>query len=164
MNKKSDKNTKEDKSAKKVNELEEKLNEMEKNWIRALADYKNLEKRVTQDKIALIEYANKTLVENLLDVLDNFEMMAAHTDDEGITMSVKEFRNVLESSGLNEIEVEIGDEFDPENMDAIECVRGKENKVVEIIRKGYNFKQNQIRPVSVKVGSGENAEPENKKE
>lgn len=164
MNKKSDKNIKEDKSAKRIDELEEKLGEMEKNWIRALADYKNLEKRVTQDKVALIEYANKTLVENLLDVLDNFEMMVAHTDDEGVKMSVKEFRNVLKASGLNEINVGLGDEFDPEKMDAVEIVNGEKNKIMEIVRKGYNFKESQIRPVSVKVGNGEKSEPENKKE
>lgn len=159
MNKKVDKNKIEDKSAKRIDELEEKLSEMEKNWIRALADYKNLEKRVTQDKIALIEYANKTLMENLLPVLDNFEMMSEHTEDEGIKISVNEFKNVLHAAGLNKIEIEVGDEFDPEIMDAIESVPGEKNKITEIIRKGYKFKENLIRPVSVKVGIGKKTEP-----
>jgi len=154
-----DKNTNQDKSAERIDELEKKLSEMEKNWIRALADYKNLEKRVTQDKVVLIEYANKTLVENLLPVLDNFEMMSKHTKDDGIKISVNEFKNVLKAAGLKKIEVEIGDEFDPEIMDAIESVEGEKNKVVEIVRKGFKFKNSLIRPVSVKVGIGEEAEP-----
>ena len=160
MNKKIDKNKKEDKSAGRIDELEEKLSEMEKNWIRALADYKNLEKRVTQDKIALIEYANKTLIENMLPVLDNFEMMAEHTKDEGVKISVNEFKNVLKAAGLEKIEVSVGDEFDPETMDAIESVKGEKNKIKEIIRKGYKFKNSLIRPVSVKVGIGKKTEPE----
>ncbi len=44
-------------------------------------------------------------------------------------------------------------------MDAIESTSGDKNTVVEIIRKGYNFKDSQIRPVSVKVGNGKKAKP-----
>ena len=45
MDKKTDNNKKMDKNTEKISELENKLSEMEKNWIRALADYKNLEKK-----------------------------------------------------------------------------------------------------------------------
>ncbi len=159
MDKKTDSNKKVDKNTEKITQLEHKLSEMEKNWIRALADYKNLEKRVTQDKLALVEFANSVLIENLLPVLDNFEMLILHTDDEGIKLSIKEFKNVLSAAGLNQIDINPGDEFDPEKMDAIEAVAGEKDKVIEIIRKGYSFKNNQLRPVSVKVGNGQKAGP-----
>ena len=163
MDKKTDNNKsiskKVGKNMEKIADLENKLGEMEKNWIRALADYKNLEKRVTKDKIALIEFANSVLIENLLPILDNFEMLVQHTENEGIKISIKEFVNVLEASGLNEIKVTTADKFDPKTMDAIESIAGEKNTVMEIIRKGYNFKNNQLRPVSVKVGNGEKTEP-----
>ncbi|MFC1622254.1 nucleotide exchange factor GrpE [Patescibacteria group bacterium] len=134
---------------------EEKFLEMESNWKRALADYKNLEKRVVEEKSILVEFANSVLVEQLLPVLDNFEKLEEHTSDEGLKMCVKEYRNTLENAGLEEIKIGKGVKFDPEIMDAIETKKGKGNKVLEIKRKGYKFKGKLIRPISVVVAKGE---------
>ena len=153
MDKKSSKTKKVDKTAEKMLELEE-------NWKRALADYKNLEKRVAEEKKALVNFSNILLIESLLPILDNFEQLENHADDMGIKMSIKEFRNALKQAGLSEVEVSLEDEFDSEKMDAIESVDGNKNEVVQIIRRGYFFKDKLLRPVSVKVGNGENAKPE----
>jgi molecular chaperone GrpE len=157
MDKKPSKNKKVDKSAERVKELETKLLEMEENWKRALADYKNLEKRVAQEKTTLVDFANSVLIENMLPTLDNFVMLEHHTKDAGIKMSIKELVNVLENSGLKEIEVNKGDDFDPNLMDAVDSEQGQENKVVEVVRAGYTFRERLIRPVSVKVGRGNKA-------
>jgi molecular chaperone GrpE (heat shock protein) len=46
-------------------------------------------------------------------------------------------------------------------MDAVELTSGNKNKVLEVIRKGYYFKKKLARPVSVKVGKGQDKpEPE----
>ena len=155
MQNKKDQIKKEDKNAQKINELENKIQEMENNWKRALADYKNLEKRTTQEKISLADFANGILIEQLLPVLDNFEMLVKHNSDQGLGMSVKEFKRVLISAGVQEIEVVENDDFDHETMDAIETTSGEKGKVTEIIRKGFKFKNKLIRPASVKVGNGE---------
>lgn len=157
MDKSSNKNKKVDKNAEKITGLEVKLSEMEENWKRALADYKNLEKRVSEEKTLLVDFANSVLVENLLPILDNFTMLEKHTNDEGIKMSIKEFINVLKSSGLKKIEVSVNDDFDPNTMDAVESGPGQKNKVLEVIREGYYFKDKLIRPASVKVGQGKKA-------
>ncbi len=149
-----DKNKKQDNT----NELEVKLAEMENNWKRALADYKNLEKRTQEEKRNTTEFANIVLIEQLLPVLDNFEMIEIHSDDMGVKMSIKEFKNTLTAAGLDELKVNLGDEFDHKNMDAVDTVEGLKNKVIEIVRKGYSFKEKLIRPVSVKVGNGEKEE------
>ncbi len=140
-----------------IKELETRLLEMEENWKRALADYKNLEKRSAQEKIVLVDFANIVLIENMLPILDNFVMLENHTEDVGIKMSIKEFVNVLENSGLKEIKVTKGDEFDPNLMDAVDSGQGQKNKIVEIVRAGYSFRDKLIRPVSVKVGQGKKA-------
>ena len=140
-----------------IKELETRLLEMEENWKRALADYKNLEKRSAQEKIVLVDFANIVLIENMLPILDNFVMLENHTEDVGIKMSIKEFVNVLENSGLKEIKVTKGDEFDPKLMDAVDSGQGQKNKVLEVVRAGYNFRDKLIRPVSVKVGRGKKA-------
>ena len=153
------KDTKADKNVEKINELESRVEELENNWKRALADYKNLEKRSTEEKQNIVEFSNSVLIENLLPVLDNFKMIEEHSTDDGIKFSIKEFKNVLVDSGLKEIEIKPGDTFDTKTMDAIETEKGDKNKVTQILRKGYLFKGKLIRPVSVKVGNGEsNAE------
>ncbi len=157
MDKKPSKSKKVDKNAERIKKLEVGLGEMEENWKRALADYKNLEKRFTQEKMVLVDFANSVLIENMLPILDNFVMLENHTQDVGIKMSIKEFVNVLETSGLKEIEVNQGDEFDPNFMDAVDSVQGQKNKVVKVVRAGYSFRDKLIRPVSVKVGQGKKA-------
>ena len=154
MTKKSD-NKKVDKNVKKIQELETKVVELDNNWKRALADYKNLERRTAQEKLEVIEFSNSVLIDNMLPVLDNFEMIEQHSDDMGIKMSIKEFKQILNNAGLKEVEVSTNDEFDHTTMDAVETVDGPKNKVVEVLRKGYLYKEKLIRPVSVKVGSGE---------
>lgn len=155
MDKKEKKEEQRDKNAQKIERLEEKLAELENDWKRALADYKNLEKRTSEEKSQITQFANSVLVENLLPVLDNFLMLQEHTDDVGVKMSIKEFRQVLQEAGLKEVDVAEGDTFDPEIMDAVETGRGEEDKVLQIIRKGYFFKDKLLRPASVKVGRNE---------
>jgi molecular chaperone GrpE len=155
MDKKEKKESQRDKNAQKIERLEEKLAELENDWKRALADYKNLEKRASEEKNQLTHFANSVLIENLLPVLDNFTMLEKHTDDTGVKMSIKEFEQVLQEAGLKEIEVALGDDFDPETMDAVETGPGKKDKVLQIIRKGYFFKDKLLRPTTVEVGRGE---------
>ncbi|MFC1722270.1 nucleotide exchange factor GrpE [Patescibacteria group bacterium] len=156
MDKKKQEEKKVDKNAQRIIDLENKVKDFENSWKRALADYKNLEKRTTQEKLAIAEFANSVVVEQLLPVLDNFEMLLEHTDDKGLEMSVKELQRVLISSGLNELNIEIGKDFDPEYMDAVESINGDNGKILEIVRKGYKFKEKLLRPISVKVGNGKN--------
>ncbi|OGC46198.1 nucleotide exchange factor GrpE [candidate division WWE3 bacterium RBG_19FT_COMBO_34_6] len=143
-------------------ELETKLVEMENNWKRALADYKNLEKRTNEEKSAVMDFASSGLLEKLLTVLDNFEMLQQHTNDEGLNITIKDFKQTLESMGLNTLDVKIGDSFDHTKMDAIDTQNGDKDRILSIIRKGYLFKNKLIRPASVKVGNG--IKPNNVKE
>ena len=137
----------------KLQELQDKVIELENNWKRALADYQNLQKRVAEEKQQIVSYANSTLILKLLFVLDNLEMVAAHTEDQGLSLSIKTFKTVLEEEGIKEVEV-FKKDFDPETMDAIEQVPGEENKVVEVLQKGYKLKNKVLRPARVKVGNG----------
>ncbi len=148
---------------KKVDKNAEKLLELEENWKRALADYKNLEKRSGEEKAAMVDFANLVLMEKLLPVLDNFLMIEKHTDDMGIKMSVREFVNTLQSAGLKNIDVSEGEDFDPKIMDAVETAAGHENKVLSVIRGGYFFKDKLVRPVSVKVGRGNKSHDQKEK-
>jgi len=132
-------------------QLEERILELENNWKRSLADYKNLEKRVTEEKYALRELANLVLVSRLLPVLDNLEMVDAHVNDTGLKYTIKEFRQILEDDGLIEFNP-LAQTFDANTMEAIETVEGEDGKVIEVLRKGYFLKDKLVRPARVKVG------------
>ena len=133
--------------------IEDQIKELENNWKRALADYRNLEKRVAEEKEIFLMFANSMLILKALPVLDNLESLSSHIDDEGLKMTIKHFKQVLEEEGVKEIKSE-GEKFDPEKMEAIEKVRGEEGKVIEVTQKGYAMKDKVLRPVRVKVGSG----------
>ncbi len=134
-----------------MDELEQKVQELENNWKRALADYKNLEKRVSEEREEFVKYSNWVLISKLLPILDNLELLNAHMNDEGMNMILKEFKQILFEEGLEEIDAENKD-FDSSLMDAVEIVEGEEGKVMEVMQKGYLLKNKVIRPAKVKVG------------
>jgi len=149
-------------SNRKSNELESKEIEskegFEERYKRARADYINLERRVRSQQEEFVKFANSVLVLKLLPVLDDLEK-AASKADEGLTLVLKNFQEVLKSEGVEEIKVKKGDEFDPNIMEGLQhgntedIEAQKVIEVVEVIRKGYKMKEKILRPVQVKVGS-----------
>ncbi len=134
--------------------LANKCAELENNWKRALADYRNLQKRVEEEKLDFVQYANSNLIRRLLPVLDNLDMLGKHINDIGLQMIAKELRQILEDEGLVEIEA-LNKDYDVNTMEAIEMINGDKNKVLEVNQKGYFFKNKLFRPARVKVGNGE---------
>jgi len=127
-----------------------KIDELTNNWKRALADYQNLQRRVETEKIEFALYANRSLILKLLLTLDYFEKVQSYLKDDGLGLAIKEFKNVLTEEGLKEVEAQ-GKNFNPEEMEAVETVNGKEEKVIEVLSKGYRLKDKLIRPAKVKV-------------
>lgn len=141
-----------------INKLKERCKELEDNWKRALADYKNLERRTLEEKEEFIELANMVLLGRILPILDNLELLEKHIDDTGLKMVVKEFKQILTDAGLRVIESD-GKEFESETMECIETVESdadNNNKVLETTRKGYKFKNKVLRPAQVRVGKVKN--------
>lgn len=139
----------------KIQELEAMNNELSNNWKRALADYKNLEKRNVEERDAYVSYANIHLLLRILPFLDNLEMLAAHIDDTGLKLIIKDFKQTLKEEGVTEIEV-LNKDYDSETMEAIEMIEGMPNKVMEVVSKGYTLREKLLRPARVKVGKLEN--------
>jgi len=124
---------------------------------RALADYSNLQKRFEEEKRYLVKYANATLLLKLLDVLDSLEEAGKHLQDEGLNLSIKKFKEILETEGVREIGAG-GKKFDPNFHEAMEVLEGKEDgKIVGIVQKGYTLDDKVLRPAKVKVSKKQNA-------
>jgi len=120
---------------------------------RVLADYQNLKKRVEKDKFEYAKFATSSLIDKLLSVLDDFERADQHLKDKGLSLALDQFNSVLQSEGVKEIEV-LNQNFDPQTADCVELIKGKKNKIIEIIKKGYYLHDKVLRPAQVKVGQG----------
>ncbi len=138
-------------------------------WKRAQADFINYKRFVEQEKLETSKYMAGNILMYFLPVLDDLERaMAALPRDEsrkkwleGFKLIEKKFRDILEKQGLKVIKA-VGQDFDCRNMDAISCVPGKKDIVIQELEKGYTLNDKVIRPAKVIVGDGEEAVKEEK--
>jgi molecular chaperone GrpE len=138
------------KNEKRIEENKE-FENLENQLKRALADYQNLEKRIAEEKSSWIRIANKDLLLRLLPGLDNLILAEKHTQDEGVKLSIKHFLDILENEGVKRIET-VGQNFDPNLMEAIGTQNGENGKVLEEVRAGYLLHELVLRPAQVIVG------------
>ncbi len=143
---------------KKDNQLEQRVLDLENQLKRAVADYHNLEKRVSEGRSELTNYMGAELLRKLLPVLDHLEQALSGVSEaekqsgwvKGVELAVKEFEQVLQSEGLEEIVT--GVQFDPALHEAVDTRDGEDNKILEVVRKGYNLNGKVLRPAQVVVG------------
>lgn len=128
---------------------------------RAVADYHNLEKRVSEGRSELTAWGTIDLIKKLLTVLDYLEQSTTGASEEekksswfrGVEMAVKAFKDVLKSEGLDEI---VADGlFDPSLHEALDTNPGEDNKILSVARKGYKLNGKVFRPAGVVVGRTE---------
>ncbi|HUW46556.1 MAG TPA: nucleotide exchange factor GrpE [Dehalococcoidia bacterium] len=131
------------------------------NWQRCQADFVNYKQRAEQEKGGIIEFANSTLICNLLPIMDDLERALASVPvelnesnwTEGIRLIYNKLKATLEAQGLTEI-IAKGEPFDPHLHEALMQQEGEEGMVIEETQKGYQFKGTLIRPSLVIVGKG----------
>jgi molecular chaperone GrpE len=126
---------------------------------RLQADFENYRKRVVREQTALVERATEGLLEQLLPVLDSFELALLNLEgsavDEkvrkGIELVYAELTGVMERSGLERIEAR-GAPFDPNEHEAVLHDDGEgEPHVDDVLRSGWKLKGRVLRPAMVKV-------------
>lgn len=125
--------------------------ELEEKYLRAMADYQNLEKRVDREKDNFIKFANSILILKMLPILDNLQRAGSHLKDEGVDLVIKQFKEALNSEGVTEINSS-GTAFDPVLHEAVEKVSGEDDQVIDIVESGYKMGEKVIRPAKVTVG------------
>lgn len=134
--------------------------------LRSQADFENYKKRAAREKEEAIKYANSSLLERLVAIVDNFELglSAARGEGEqspvyaGMSMVLKQLTDFLSDNGLQPIDAE-GQKFDPNLHEAIAREASAdvdEGVVLRQTRRGYRLKDRLLRPSSVVVSSGPN--------
>lgn len=133
-------------------------------WQRAKADFINARKEEEENRHEFIKFAEKTLVFELLAVVDSFDRLFLNKElwekvgqdtRTGIENIYSQFMNILKNRGVETIEG-AGEKFDPREHESVteEKVdnQEKENIIIDVIRKGYKLNGAVIRPAQVKVG------------
>lgn len=145
--------------AKKDNkEIEEKMQNLENQLKRAVADYQNLEKRIHEDALSVVQYARAEMINKILPVLDSLDQAVAGASEaeassgwlKGVLMSIKQLRQVLSEEGL--MEIEASGQFDPNLHEAVEVRTGEDDKILEVVQRGYTLNGKVVRPARVVVG------------
>ncbi|MGI8436220.1 MAG: nucleotide exchange factor GrpE [Chthoniobacterales bacterium] len=132
--------------------------------LRSQADLDNFKKRTAREKEDAIKYANSSLLERLIAIVDNFELglSAARGEGEkspvfaGMSMVLKQLTDFLADNGLQTIDA-AGQKFDPNLHEAIAheaSAKVPEGIVIRQTRRGYRLKDRLLRPSSVVVSSG----------
>ena len=156
------------KKSKKVEvlELEEKISNLKEDVLRAKADLINYRKRKDEEVSEMLKYANEGVLKNLLLIKDNFERalkVETSNDEEkkfldGFSMIYEEIDNLLEINEVKEIDC-LGKQFDSKYSSCLFTEEDKtkeDNEVLEVLVKGYLYKDKVLRYASVKVNKLEN--------
>ena len=145
-------------------ELTERVAEVEAlndRLLRLHAEFENYKKRMARERSEFVKFANEALILEFLPVLDSLEralataMSAAEAQAvaEGLEIILRLFQTTLEKVGVKAIEA-LEREFDPNLHQAVAQVEspdGRDNIVMEEVRKGYLLEGRLLRPSMVKV-------------
>ncbi len=149
---------------KEIEELGQKLAEVQDRFQRTLAEFDNFRKRTMKEKASMYDDGVRDTIEKLLPLFDNLERaissVEGKVDDEdpllkGVKMTDKQLKEILASMGVEEIKA-LGEKFDPNLHAAVAHVDDEnygENEVIIDMLKGYKYKDKVIRHSMVKVAN-----------
>lgn len=146
--------------AEKEEEIKE-LRDKNEQLLRLVADVENFRKRLEKERADLRDYANESLLKELLPVLDNLELALNHGRDQeacaalvaGVENVLKGFRQAIAKFGVTPIEA-LGEKFDPAFHNAVmqqEDDTVADQTVIQELQKGYLLKNRLLRPAMVVV-------------
>ena len=144
-------------------ELKEELKKKDQEVLVARADLINYRKRKDEEVVRMLKFCNEDLIKQILPIMDNFERAIKLDDDnlddevskflEGFKMIYCSMQNIMGNFEVKQIDG-ANKPFDPvyHNAIMVEKREGVEpGMVIEVLQKGYIYKDKVIRPAMVKV-------------
>jgi molecular chaperone GrpE len=130
-------------------------------YLRSLAEMENFKKRIERTYADLTTSSKKDLLKKLLAVRDNLERALQYGTSsengegimEGVRLTQYQLDGLLAQEGVKDIEAE-GQPFDPRLEEAVHSVDDPnvpDHTVVQVVRKGYTYQDQVLRPAQVVV-------------
>mgnify|MGYP000268473007 FL=1 len=137
------------------------LVQLKDKYLRTLAEYENFRKRSEKEKAQMFELGAKSIIEQLLPVVDNFERALEHISEEekensfvkGVEGIYKQIQKMFSDCDIQAIEA-VGQKFNPALHNAVmteEEGDAEEDTVTADLQKGYTYRGNVVRHSMVKV-------------
>ncbi len=134
---------------------------------RCLADFDNYKKRQVENRKEFTKYATEGVINDMLPILDNFHAATGHIPEgeadspwvTGIMFIQQQMDKVFEDHNVTRIDIKVGDEFDPNIMEAIKddnkTKLNEDAKVEKIAQPGYKIGDKILRPARVVLKNSE---------
>lgn len=143
--------------------LQAQLEEERMKRIQVMADFQNYQKRIDQERSTWGAISNMGLIREILEIYDDLHLAL---NDENLTLdhskvSLKSAQDKLllaaATVGIEIINVQVGEEFDKEKMEAVSAIPASEeqkNKVVAVVSSAFKYKDKDfiLKPAKVVVG------------
>lgn len=151
-----------DKIKSELTRVQEQNKDLEDKYLRSQAEMQNMQNRYNNERAQLIKYESQSLAKDILPAMDNLERaLAIEVDDEaskqlkkGVQMTLDSLIKAMKDHGISEIDAE-GVEFNPNLHQAVQTVTAENNEqknyIVQVLQKGYLYKDRTLRPAMVVV-------------
>lgn len=145
----------------KVEEMGNKLSEVNDKYLRLYSEFENFRKRTNKEKADLILNGGKDVIKLMLPVIDDMERALANMADndtakEGMQLILKNMMNALQQKGLKPMEA-MGVKFDDKFHEAITQIPAPtpeaKGTVIDVVKKGYFLNEEVIRFAQVVVAN-----------
>jgi len=147
---------------KQIESLKSEVDEKTDQWLRSRADFENYKKRVLRDATRTKQDAMINILKIFLEISDDLERALKHSPDDknaqgwvdGIGLIYQKLLNKMKNQGVERMEVNPGDEFDPNIHEAItqeDHPDFEDGQIIEVLQPGYKISDRIIRPAMVRV-------------
>jgi molecular chaperone GrpE len=131
--------------------VEQKLQESEEKYLRLYADFENYKRRVQKDKEELVLNTKTKMLSAVLD-MDNditLALKSMENVDKGVLLIAHKLDTFLKSQGIETIQTEI---YDEDLHEVISVIPSDEEKVVDVVSKGYSLNGKPFRYPKIVLG------------
>lgn len=141
-----------------LTETRREMEELKDRFLRAAAQIENVRKWTERDVLARSKENQRRLLRSFLEVMDNLERALVHPANaevlaQGVRLTLKQLEKALAQAGVERIQVEPGDPFDPAYHEGVEARADEVDQptVAEVVQPGYLYENDLLRPASVIV-------------
>jgi len=158
-------NEAEDQFVQELDKIKNELEDARDKYLRLYSEFENYRRRTAKERLDLIGSATEDLMASLLPVIDDFERAEKAFDEKSDIKAVKEgydlifnkLKSITDQKGLKVMDLNPGDDFDPEFQEAVTHIPAPEEKfkgkIVDVLEKGYLLNEKVIRFAKVVTGS-----------